>query len=449
MRRRCCMLTCVAATTMASAQPAPISAARVQGEIVVGSRHFAARDALAFRERFLPTLVVSDRAFDFDRMLADGRIDLADLREHRAAGGSVLRLGLAGFYRVPTVLAWEPADGTAALLLDGAVLHTGFQLAREPGGRLRGALDLEPDAATGTLRVAVRFDVLELQAYLAETALLPLGGGAPGEALRAVLTRVADPADLAWPTALDADFLRRLQQGLGARELDIATLATRYRSWVPQGPTQWHGVQGRDEARLDFTAADGRHWAARLAGKAGSAWRLTDLRPLPALPQPDALYSNVDTVAQADAVTVQSRNQRNAKLALALSPLLLLVLWLCWRFWRSRRQAGWLQRHGVDVRARVIDVESVAWQVNGHALARLHLAWLDPDSGRTHRIRTPALVLPGKAKRLMREVQLADCRARLAQFGAVSVRVDPDAPTRRYQITDLEKLRSVIRAGDA
>lgn len=288
----------------ASAQTsAKVDGLRVRGSITDAEGvQFVARDVLAFRDRFLQMLVISDRPFDLSEFWADGRIDHADLVRHHASGAQLLRVGLAGFRNFPTVLTWWRKAGQTPILVESRLLDPALRLDTSLRERLRGALDLHvPASGSGGAHLSVAFDVLDAGANLAGDRWLAPDGGAPFATLRALRAPPAERSDEALIELLHPDWRRRFAEANGIAETDLPRIADDLRRWLPDLVGEdLRGVVLRDQAYLDLRDAQGRHWTAQLHALAPeSGWQLLDLRRVPPLPEHDRLPSRVDEIAQA------------------------------------------------------------------------------------------------------------------------------------------------------
>lgn len=436
----------------ASAQgPASTDGARAAGRITVDSEVlFEARDALMFRDRFVQMLAISDRPFDMATMLADKQLDHADLQRHHASGAQVVRIGLGGFHRFPTVLTWWRGPDLAPLMVDGHALEPALRLDSGDPYRFRGTVDLTlVDSASGPRpRLSLAFDVLSAEAFSSSDRWLPPGGGAPGAALQAALARPADPADRAWKQWLHPDLLQRFAAANGLQEADSAALDNLLRRWLPAlAESGLRGALQPDQANFDLTTVNGQHWSARLrpVTPKGPDWQVTDLRRVPVLPVHDSLKPRVDDLAKVRQTSNEALEKRRGEFWLALSPVAMLFLWLVWRFWRFRQRTRHLEQHGEVIEAEVLDLERLMWGQHKRVMVRLVLGWTDAHSGRRLQVRSPALALPRRSLGDSADAQFALWQQRARAPGLkVRLRVDPDQPTRRFDLNGRMEIEQLI-----
>lgn len=453
MSRWLLVLPCLTGLALAQNTP-PVDGSRVRGTIRDHNGvQFEARDALVFRDRFVQMLVISDQPFDLADMWADQRLDHADLLRHHASGAQLVRVGLAGFHSFPTLLTWWRGAKLPPILVDSATLESALRLDDGAAVRLRGTLELtlaQPGSGTGP-QLSLAFDVLSAGAYLSSGQWLPPDGGAPGATLKALLAPSAHRPDHSWIQLLHPDFRQRFAAANGLSETDPAALANLLQRWLPAlADAGLRGEQRLDEAHFDLSTADGRHWTARLqpATPKSADWQLIDLRRVRALPTHDALVSRVDTLTRVRQSTSESQLQRSGELWLALSPLVLLSLWLVWRFWRFRRLTRHLEQHGVVVDADVLDLERARWEQNGCVMVRLVLGWTDSHSEQRLQVRTRALALPKLPRGGSKEAQFEQWRELTRKPGlTVRLRVDPDQPTRQFDLNGRTAIEQLLGGG--
>jgi hypothetical protein len=206
---------------------------RAQGLIEYGGQRWSAVDAITVMDRNLMTLLVSDQAFDLGTLSADGHISMSEIYGH---SGHLLRLGLAGLHRVPTVLALHaPGQALPTAILSADLVYPGLRRSSTSDYRIRGTLSAV-DAAQG-IRIEIAFDVIDIS-YIERNAPPPQSAI---DAARELLAQVADPNNSSWPEALHKDMRTRWMKALNVAD-DLDVLAQRMRTWFPVAPVHWRTV---------------------------------------------------------------------------------------------------------------------------------------------------------------------------------------------------------------